>query len=112
MAPEQILGREVDARTDLFAFGALLYEMVTGKRAFDGENVARIRASILEGTPPSAAALESAPAAVGAIVRRCLARDPGERWQTAADVIGELTRVRESTGQSRPQSQGSGRWPP
>ena len=100
MAPEQIHGREVDARTDLFAFGALLYEMVTGRRAFDGENAARIRMSILDGEPPQASALQSAPPGVGAIVRRCLARNPGERWQSAADVLRELTRVRESTRQS------------
>ena len=108
MAPEQIHGREVDARTDIFAFGAVLYEMVTGKRAFDGENAARIRASILEGEPPSPSALRSAPPAVGAIVRRCLARNPGERWQTAADVLRELTRVREFIRSLTAAKMGSG----
>ena len=104
MAPNRSDGREVDARTDIFAFGALLYEMVTGKRTFDGENAALIRVAILEGEPPSALALQSAPPAVGAIVRRCLARNPGERWQTAADVLRELTRVSESTRQSQARS--------
>ncbi len=96
MAPEQLDGRGVDGRTDLFAFGALLYEMVTGRRVFDGENVVRIRASILGGEPPAASSLLPAPPAVAALVRRCLARHPDERWQTAADVVRELTSIRES----------------
>ena len=101
MAPEQVTGLAVDARTDVFAFGALLYEMITGRRAFDGDTVAAIRRSILEGEPPSAVSMQASPPAIGAIVRRCLARDPRERWSSAAEVLREFARTRESTRLSR-----------
>ena len=94
MSPEQIDAREVDARSDLFAFGAVLYEMLTGKRAFDGDDATGVRAAILEHEPPRVSSLQpTVPAAVDDIVRRCLTRDPDERWQTAGDVLRELKRA-------------------
>ena len=102
MAPEQIEGHEADARSDLFSFGAVVYEMVTGKRAFDGDSVTAIRGAILEREPPPVSSLDPlAPPALDEIVRRCLAKNPDERWQTAGDVIRELKRVAESNSQAR-----------
>jgi serine/threonine protein kinase len=99
MAPEQLEGREVDARTDLFAFGALLHEMLTARKAFDGASVASVMAAILTTEPPSvssAATGESVlPHALDRIVRRALAKSPDERWQTARDLRNELEWILE-----------------
>ena len=104
MAPEQIDGREVDARSDLFSFGAVLYEMLTGKRAFDGDSASSIRAAILEREPPPVSSLQPlVPPALDDIVRRCLAKNPDERWQTAGDVMREL-KQRVRLDRSRPAS--------
>jgi len=84
MAPEQLQGRTIDARADIFAFGCVLYEMLTGKRAFDGASTASVIAAILERPAPSVG--EVAPALLDRILRRCLAKDPDERWQSAADL--------------------------
>ena len=105
MAPEQICGGEVDARSDLFSFGAVLYEMLTGKRAFDGDSATAVRLAILEREPPPVSSLQPlVPPAVDEIVRRCLAKDPDERWQTAGDVLAELKRVSESSTLPRPRT--------
>ena len=94
MAPEQLEGKEVDARTDLFALGAVLYEMTTGRKAFDGGNPANVIAAILGSDPPAVSTLQPrAPAALDHVVRTCLAKDPDERWQTAADLKRHLTWV-------------------
>jgi Tol biopolymer transport system component len=91
MAPEQLEGREVDARADLFAFGAMLYEMVTGARAFPGATPASVIAAILKDEPRPIAELQPlAPPALERLVRRCLAKDPDDRWQSAADVAEAL----------------------
>jgi serine/threonine-protein kinase len=91
MAPEQLEARDVDARADLFSFGCLLYEMVTGKRAFDGTAAASVMAAILEREPPSIRTFDrSLPPLLDHIVQRCLAKDPDERWQTAADLKLDL----------------------
>jgi len=87
MSPEQVQGKETDARSDLFAFGCVLYEMLTGKRAFEGESAASVIASILERDP---APLTTAPL-LERIVRRCLAKDPDQRFQTARDLKAALT---------------------
>ena len=101
MAPEQIEGQKLDARSDLFSFGAVVYEMLTGKRAFEGDSATSVRAAILEHEPPPVSSLQPlAPAALDEIVRRCLAKNPDERWQTAADVIRELKQVADSFGQA------------
>ena len=91
MAPEQLEGGAVDARTDLFAFGAMLYEMVAGRRAFSADAQARLIAAILKDTPPPIAELRpELPPDVARIVGRCLAKEPTRRYQTALDVRNEL----------------------
>ena len=84
MAPEQLEGKEVDARTDIFAFGAVVYEMATGKRAFEGKSQASVIAAILEDDPPPMSSLQPmTPPALDRVVKKCLAKEPDERWQTA-----------------------------
>jgi Tol biopolymer transport system component len=96
MAPEQLEGRTTDARTDIFAFGTLLFEMATGRRAFDGKSHASLIASILTSDPPPissarpAAGIGLLPAALDHIVDRCLAKGPDDRWQSARDLKSEL----------------------
>ena len=96
MAPEQIEGREADSRTDLFAFGTLLHEMVTGARAFNAPSVASLMSAILRDDPPPPSRLvPGLPPALDHVVRRCLAKDPEERWASAHDLLIELTWIRE-----------------
>jgi serine/threonine protein kinase/Tol biopolymer transport system component len=103
MAPEQLEGREADARTDIFAFGSVLYEMVTGRKAFAGASQASLIASILEKQPDLITSIQPlAPAALDHIIRKCLAKDPNERWQSAADVASELRWAGESSASSHP----------
>ena len=91
MAPEQIEGKPVDARADIFSLGALLHEMATGQRAFLGDSQASLTASILMRDPPSPSSVQpSLPPAFDHLVERCLAKDPDERWQSARDVLFEL----------------------
>ena len=91
MAPEQLEGKDADARTDIFAFGALLYEMLTGKRAFEGTSQASLISAIMSADPrPLSASQPLAPPPLDHLVQRCLAKDPDERWQTASDVMREL----------------------
>jgi len=98
MAPEQLEGKEADARTDIFAFGAVLYEMATGKKAFSASSQASLITAIMSADPPSiAAAQPMSPAALDRVVRTCLAKDPEERWQSAADVRRELKWIGESS---------------
>jgi serine/threonine protein kinase len=90
-APEQLEGKPVDARTDLFAFGAVLYEMLTGRRAFPGDSVASVIAAILSSDPPQVTTVRPSVAPpLNRLVARLLAKDPEERWQTARDVLAEL----------------------
>ena len=97
MAPEQVEGRPVDARTDLFAFGCVLYEMLTGTRAFEGTSAASVMAAVLEHEPRAASTLQPAIApAVERVITRCLAKDPEARWQSAADLAADLRWVRET----------------
>ena len=97
MAPEQLEGRAVDPRTDLFAFGALLYEMLTARRAFDGSSEAAVTAAILTSTPQPVSVVEDGvPAALDRIVQRALAKDPNQRWQTARDLMNELQWIAEN----------------
>ena len=86
MAPEQIEGREPDNRADIFALGAVLYEMATGRRAFPGENPAAVAAAILSAEPPPIAASPS----LDRLVRGCLRKNPDERWHSAQDVALQL----------------------
>ena len=101
MAPEQVEAKEVDARTDIFAFGAVVYEMATGKRAFEGKTQASIMAKILESEPAPMSALQPmAPPALDRVIRKCLAKDPDKRWQAASDVCDELRWIVESGSQA------------
>jgi serine/threonine protein kinase/Tol biopolymer transport system component len=100
MAPEQLLGKETDARADLFAFGALIYEMLTGRRAFEGSTPASVIASILERNPPPASEWQPlAPPALDRLVRGCLAKDPDQRWDSARLAAQELRRIAADAGQ-------------
>jgi serine/threonine protein kinase/Tol biopolymer transport system component len=91
MAPEQIEGQKADARSDIFAFGCVFYEMLTGRKAFEGKTQANVMAAILERDPPSVTAWQPrVPALADAIVHRCLAKSPVERWQSAADLATAL----------------------
>jgi Tol biopolymer transport system component len=101
MAPEQIEGAEADARTDLFAFGAVLYEMATGKKAFAGRSQASLLAAILKEEPRAISEVQPmSPPALDRVVRRCLAKDPDERWQSARDVVHELEWIRDAGSQA------------
>ena len=101
MSPEQIEGRELDARSDIFSFGAVLYEMLTGQRAFPGKSQLSVVSAIVEKEPaPITTAKPMTPAALDRAIRRCLAKDPEDRWQTARDLAIELKWIGESGSQS------------
>jgi serine/threonine protein kinase len=101
MAPEQLEGKEADARTDLFAFGAVLYEMATGRKAFEGESHASLIAAILEREPPPLSTLQPlAPPALEHVIKICLAKEPEARWQTAHDILVELKWIAEAGSQA------------
>jgi Tol biopolymer transport system component len=96
MAPEQVEGRPVDARADLFALGAIVYEMTTGRKAFEGTNASTVMAAILTSMPPPMSAVQPlTPPALNRVVRKCLSKDPNRRWQTAADLRDELAWIEE-----------------
>src|SRR5262245_29074576 len=98
MAPEQLEGKEADARSDVFALGATLYEMATGRKAFEGKSQASLIAAILEHDPPSLATIApAAPPALDRLIRNCLAKDPDERIQTAHDAMLGLRGISESS---------------
>jgi Tol biopolymer transport system component len=103
MAPEQLDAKPADARTDIFSFGAVLYEMVTGRRAFEGKGLASlITAIVTSEPPPMAAAAPGTPAALERVIRKCLAKNPEERWQTARDLADELRWIAETGGMVEP----------
>jgi Tol biopolymer transport system component len=101
MAPEQLEGREADARTDIFAFGAVLYEMATGRKAFAGTSQASLISSIMGSEPPPIAAVAPmTPPALDRVVKTCLAKDPEERWQSAHDIKSELSWIAQAGSQA------------
>ncbi len=106
MAPEQLEGGVADVRTDIFAFGTVVYEMVTGRKAFEGKSQASLIGAILKDDPPPVMTLQPlTPAALGHIVSTCLAKNPDARWSTAGDVLRALRSVGE-------QGSGSGQTVP
>lgn len=114
MSPEQIEGKELDGRSDIFSLGSVLYEMLTGKRAFDGKSQLSVASAILEKEPaPLNAMKPMTPPALGHAISRCLTKDPNERWQSAGDIKNELLWVSQSSGESALQpltSKGKSSW--
>jgi serine/threonine protein kinase/Tol biopolymer transport system component len=101
MAPEQLEGRDADARTDIFALGELIYEMATGRPAFTGKSRASLIAAILSSEPHPMKALQPmTPPALERVVKKCLAKDPDERWQSASDLASELNWIAEGGSQA------------
>jgi serine/threonine-protein kinase len=108
MSPEQLEGRRADARSDLFSFGAVLFEMRAGRTAFDGPSQASIIAAILTGpTPPLPEMGGASVPRLGRVVAKCLAKDPDQRWQSARDLGDELRWLAEDV--SRPPTVDAGR---
>jgi serine/threonine protein kinase len=94
MSPEQVEGKELDGRSDIFSLGAVLYEMVTGQRAFEGKSQLSVASAILEKEPPPISAVKPlTPRSLDHVVRRCLAKDPDDRWQSARDLSLELKSI-------------------
>jgi len=101
MAPEQLEGRYVDARTDIFAFGAVVYEMATGKRAFEGKSQASVISAIMSSDPPPMSSLQPmTPPALDRVVKKCLRKDADERWQNTHDLTDELKWIAEGGSQA------------
>jgi len=100
MAPEQLEGGDADARTDIFALGAVIYEMATGRRAFEGKSQASLISAIMSAEPPALSSLQSmTPPLLDHVVRTCMAKDPDARWQTAHDILIELNWIAQSGAQ-------------
>ena len=110
MAPEQVRGESVDVRADLFALGAVLYEMITGRRAFHCDTAAETMAAILNEDPPAATEVRAdLPPALDGIIRHCLERNPAERYQSARDLIFNLQSLTALGADSRmPARRGGG----
>ena len=101
MSPEQVEGKEADGRSDIFALGAVLYEMATGKRAFEGKTTASVIAAVLERNPPPISSVQPmSPPALDRIVKTCMAKDPDERLQNVHDVKLQLKWIAEGGSQA------------
>src|ERR1700732_3423709 len=97
MSPEQVEGKELDVRSDIFSLGAVLYEMVTGKRAFEGRSQLSVASAILEKEPvPLSTVRPLTPPALDHVIKKCLAKIPDERWQSASDLASELRWIAET----------------
>jgi Tol biopolymer transport system component/predicted Ser/Thr protein kinase len=110
MAPEQVEGKndEVDGRTDIFAFGAVAYEMATGKKAFEGKTNASVMSKIMQVDPPPISSLQPmTPPTLDRIVKKCLAKEPERRWQAASDVCDELKWISEGGAKPAPPAAAS-----
>ena len=108
MSPEQIQGMEADSRSDIFALGAVLYEMATGKHAFEGKSQIKVASAILEDQPqPISVVVRTSPPALEQLIRSCLAKNPDERLQSARDVKIQLQWVAESPVQVATRSAGA-----
>jgi Tol biopolymer transport system component/predicted Ser/Thr protein kinase len=109
MAPEQLEGGEADARTDLFAFGLILYEMIAGRRAFEARSQAAVISSIMSSSVPALSSHNSGvPPALDHLVSTCIAKDPDVRWQNATDVLLQLKWITEGGGGPHLGPPGSG----
>ena len=101
MSPEQIEGKELDGRSDIFSLGAVLYEMLTGQRAFQGKSQLSVASAILEKEPAPISSIKPlTPPALNRAIRRCLAKEPERRWQSAADLGAELQWIVEESSQT------------
>ena len=97
MSPEQLEGKETDARSDIFSFGAMLYEMMTGRKAFEGSSHASLIAAVMSFNPPPVSTVQPmASPALDRVVRKCLAKSPDNRWQNAGDLLSELEWITET----------------
>jgi serine/threonine protein kinase/Tol biopolymer transport system component len=107
MAPEQLEGKEADGRTDIFALGATIYEMATGRKAFSGASQASLISAIMTSEPPPVSTIQRmTPPALERVVKTCLAKDPEDRWQSARDVVLQLREspsVESGIEQARPR---------
>jgi Tol biopolymer transport system component len=117
LAPEQLEDKRADPRTDIFAFGAVLYETITRQRAFPGDSHAAVVAAIMRSQPPPLAATRPTPPALDRAVATCLAKDPDERWQNAGDLARELKWIASggsltvlAATEGRPRPTAGGRW--
>ncbi|HXZ41741.1 MAG TPA: protein kinase, partial [Terriglobales bacterium] len=109
MSPEQIEGKDADARSDIFAFGAVLYEMATGKRAFEGKNQISVASAILEKDPEPISKIKPlSPAALDYLVATCMAKDREERFQTAHDLRLQLKGISLASSSAAVPAQRSG----
>jgi len=112
MAPEQLEGQDADARTDIFAFGAVVYEMATAKKAFTGKSQASLIGAILRDEPPALSTSQSmTPPALDRVVKTCLAKDLDDRWQSARDLSQELKWIADGGSQTGLQVSASPRSP-
>ena len=101
MSPEQLEGEEADARSDIFSFGAILYEMLTGMKAFDGKSQATLIAGIIGQEPVSVSEIKPmVPPGLDRLVKKCLAKQPEKRWQSAIDLADELRWISRSGSQA------------
>ncbi|HEY2664921.1 MAG TPA: protein kinase, partial [Candidatus Binataceae bacterium] len=97
MSPEQLEGKETDARSDIFSFGAMLYEMITGRKSFECSSQASLIAAVMSVNPPPVSTIQpTASPALDRIVQRCLAKSPDDRWQSAGDLQSELEWISEA----------------
>jgi eukaryotic-like serine/threonine-protein kinase len=103
MSPEQVQGKELDARSDIFSLGAILYEMLSGRRAFDGKSQLSVASAILDREPaPINTFQPKTPPALHHVLKKCLAKSMEERWQSAGDLAGELRWIADSGSQAGP----------